>query len=79
MQSYSLITISEGRPLSKYPISELDSEAVERLVRTAPKDANWVEIKATQKAMDIYNYGALEEEMATIDSMLRILDEWEKE
>jgi len=79
LQSHGLITISEGRPLSKYPIDELDSGAVERLVRTAPKDANWVEIKPTQKATYIYTDGVLQDEIGSINSILRTLDEWEKE
>ena len=79
LQSHGLINISEGRPLSNYPMGELDSNAVEHLASTAPKDAKWVEIKATKKAMDIYTHGVIEDEIASIDSILRTLDEWEKD
>jgi hypothetical protein len=79
LQAHGLITVSKGCPLSKYPIDELDSNVIERLAHTVPKDANWVEIRPTQKAMDIYTHGVLQDEIDSIDSILRTLDEWEKE
>ncbi len=79
IQSHDLITISEGVLLSRYPIDELDSEAVKHLACTVPKDAYWVEIKPTQKALKIYGHGVLQDEISSIDSILRTFDKWKKD